>query len=1191
MSLKKLEVFGFKSFADRTEVVFEPGVTCVVGPNGCGKSNVSDSIRWVLGERSAKMLRGSKMEDIIFNGTDYRKPLGFSEVHLTIDNSKKIISIDYDEVVISRKIYRSGESEYYINKTLCRYKDIQDLISDTGIGSNSYSMIEQGRIDYILQADPEERRFLIEEAAGISKFKTKKEEALKKLERTEENLLRIGDIIAELEKNIKYAERQAKRAERYREQFDTLKQLEIKKAVWELNNLDTIKNDLEGKKSKITEQQNELQAEFTEKESVLKESRSKIQSLESDISFGELKKIELTSKTNSLRDKIYFNVERIGSLKNQWIEAENEISSSQDRIKQLTSDIENIEKEVTSKEKELKEKENDLNSIQDSLRIEQEKYSVIKVSLEKSLLELISITQKRNSNLNETTRVESSIISNKTRTEQKSQEITSLEQEKANIKLQIEEIRTKEKAGLEQKSILEETLGVVQENLRIKETEIESILSRMLKAEGRRKELQAHVDILSGKSTVQHSGGIFKAFDEIRKSVSSKLFGKTWFLKETVSAKPGFENVHNQLLCVFSEDSLIFNSADVLAEAGEIAKKSAEFPVTSIFSSQNTGTPQAFEWKGERFTPVSSQLNFASDISIFRQIFTSNKSASELFQMGIQEVTGDKQILANDGILIGPGPLVTFPKSQAVDFSTERLSQIAPEKEMLERQVSEYGETEKRLKEERALMSNDKAKVQEDLQKLRTELESEIKLTSSLENNMIRIQQKVDSSRLELDQLSSESSRFDTLLAELNAKAKELETEDLAIQNNLENLKHSEASQASKLEIEKMKQVRQETEVISIRERFGLLSNHLKQSQEAVQTETQRIESKRKSISDCEASIKQLTEDNNAFSLEIENFVAMLSETETNLGGVKENLEIEKVQSVQFEREVQSLREALGALKEELHQAEFKFMESGYARNSIIDRVRQAYKIDLEVESNQITLTAEENIDEITNQITSLKEKLESYGAVNLLAVDEFTELKTRFDFLVSQKNDLVNARDALLDAIRKINKTTKQLFEDTFRAVQVNFQVFFEMLFKGGQAQLALLDEENPLESGIEIMVRPPGKKLQQISLLSGGEKALTAIALLFSIFKIKPSPFCVLDEVDAPLDEANVDRFLAVLRTFLDSTQFIIITHNRKTISMGDALYGVTMEETGVSKLVSVRINQNERSTQLLKPVEIGK
>ncbi|MBI4971352.1 MAG: chromosome segregation protein SMC [Candidatus Omnitrophica bacterium] len=1166
MSLKKIEIFGFKSFADRTEVVFEPGVTCVVGPNGCGKSNISDSIRWVLGERSAKLLRGSKMEDVIFNGTDYRKPLGFSEVHLTIDNRNKILPIEYEEVVISRKIYRSGESEYSINKTICRYKDIQDLILDTGIGSNSYSMIEQGRIDYILSADPDERRFLIEEAAGISKFKTKKEEAIKKLERTEENLLRLGDIIAEVEKNIKYAERQAKRAEKYREQFDTLKKLEIKKASWELNNLDSIKTELETKKLEMLKRQTELQTNFAEKESSLKENRNKIQNLESDLSFGELKKIELVSKINSLRDKIYFNVERIGSLKNQWLEAEGEIASSEEQIKSLRQEIEKTEKEVIVKETELAARERELDIIRQTLEKEKEKYFSIKKSLEELRSKQLVIAREKSEHHNEKVRLESSISGNRARTEQKSRELESLNQDGQSLQTQISKIRENEKQLAEQKSILEESLGVVQENLRIKETEIDGVLSRMLKAEDRRKEIRAHIDVLTGKISLQNTGGVFKEFDERRKDVSSKLFGKAWFLKESVKPKSGREEIFHQLLSVFSEDVLIFNIHDAFSEIKTLTQKSSAFPIVSLLTNDLNVTPATFCWSGLEFVPISEHIDFNNSSKLFTNTYSSSKLGEELIALDIQQITSDKQILSSDGILIGPGAFITFPKGKDSGFSTDQISELTPEKEMLEHQLAEYEEREKRLKREKAEMSEGGSRVQEDLQKIRTELESEFKLGTSLVATMDRIQEKISFLSKELETSNLETLNFEKLIQEHTLKTAELDGEENTLQQELTRLNQFEQEQSSVLEAEKMKQVRHETEVTSLRERFILLSSHLKQSRDAVQTET------------------------NTYSTEIDEMVKTQSETDISLANVKEHLESERRLTETFEQEVDSLRSALETLKEELHQADYKAMESGYAKNSILDRVRQAYKIDLESETNHIPLSESENIDEISTQITALKEKLESYGAVNLLAVDEFNELKTRFDFLVTQKTDLVNARDALLDAIRKINRTTKQLFEDTFKAVQINFQGFFETLFKGGHAQLTLLDEDNPLESGIEIMVRPPGKKLQQISLLSGGEKALTAIALLFSLFKIKPSPFCVLDEVDAPLDEANIDRFLTVLRSFLDSTQFIIITHNRKTISMGDALYGVTMEETGVSKIVSVRVSQSEKSTQLLSPAEIA-
>ena len=1192
MSLKKIELFGFKSFSDKTEIVFEPGVTCVVGPNGCGKSNISDAIRWVLGERSAKLLRGSKMEDVIFNGTDYRKPLGFAEVHLTINNSKKILPIEYEEVVISRKIYRSGESEYFLNKTLCRYKDIQDLILDTGIGSNSYSMIEQGRIDYILQADPDERRFLIEEAAGISKFKSKKEEAIKKLERTEENLLRLGDIISEVEKNIKYAERQAKRAEKYKEQFEILKELEIRKALLELSHHENQAHSLEEKKTGIAEKQNFSHEDFIKKESALKEMQAKIQSLESDFSFGELKKIELTAKINSLRDKTYFNVERIGSLKNQWLEAENEIATSEERIKQLYFEIEKSRKEISLKESEFSEKKSDCKNIQDSIRKEYERLSDLKRSVEDMKLKQLALGKNLAEQHNERILFETRVSGSKALMDQKQNELRNLEQEITNITTQISTMKEKEILLRNQQSVIEETLGIVDENLRIKETEIDSMLSRMLKTEGRRKELQAHIDIMTGQSVHRNTNEFLRILDEHRKDSTSKLYGNSWFLKELISPKAGFEGTYKKLLAVLSEDTLVFKTIEALPEIKELATKTSTPLIASIFSQIHNASPLIpLEWKGAQLMPLKSQIEIDEKLDIFNPIYVSSKNALELLSTGIKEIIRDCQILSADGILIGPGPFVTFPKGLEIEFTEKKIAEIIPEKELIEHQLVEYEDREKRLKHEKKAMTEDRIATQQELLKIKTELESEAKLASSLQETLIRNQRKLELLNSEIHILYQEMAGYEKRLLMNSQKFQEMEKQEKSLQEEYLILTQRENEQTEKVDSEKLKVVRLETEVASMQERLRLLSSHLDQSQNSVQAETNRIEQKRKSIADGGILINNLNEENNSYSFEIDKLAKEQSEMEINLAQIKESLDAERVHFEAIRSDVESLRRALEKLRDELHQLEYQAMESNYARSSILERIRQSYKIDLAKNDGQYSISETDNRDEINLQITALKEKLESYGAVNILAVDEYNDLKNRYDFLVSQRTDLVSARDALLDAIRKINRTTKKLFEETFQQVQIYFQEFFTTLFNGGQAQLALLDEENALESGIEIMVRPPGKKLQQISLLSGGEKALTAIALLFSLFKIKPSPFCVLDEVDAPLDEANIDRFLNVLRSFLETTQFIIITHNRKTISIGDALYGVTMEETGVSKIVSVRVNQTEKSAVLLKSVEIEK
>lgn len=1198
MSLKKIEIFGFKSFADRTEILFEPGVTCIVGPNGCGKSNISDATRWVLGERSAKLLRGTKMEDVIFNGTDFRKPFGFAEVHLTFDNRGKILPIEYEEVVLSRKIYRSGEGEYFINKTPCRYKDIQDLILDTGIGSNSYSMIEQGRIDYILSADPEERRFLIEEAAGISKFKSKKEEAIKKLERTEENLLRLGDIVSEVEKNIKYAERQAKRAEKYKEQFDELKKLEIKKALWELSNLETGHRSLEEKKTDFADEQRRVETDLTDAEQIYRESLAHIQTLESEFSSGEFKKVEMASKINSLREKIYFNLERIGSLKNQKGEAENEIAKSSERIKKLEQEIKRQELEIATEENELLKGETDLGKSLEKIDAEKGTFKQKKEVLESLREQQMALSKLRVDQHNEKVSLESRSASIKAHGQHLSKELVSLEQEKANAESQAGAGREKEEALQSQKTVLEETLGVVDENLRMKEMELESVRTRILQAEGRKKEIDAEIQMTLGEGIGKNIKEIFRKIDDLRKNSATKLFGAARFLKEAIRAKQGSEVWFEKLTAVWSGDVLVLDRWEALSDLKTLADESALLPLVSLIKgTQSAENPLPVEWKGVPLVPLSEHLEPLPEIprdllNIFSHIFVSSLEARELFSLGIEAMVKNRQILTEDGILIGPGSLVTFPKARAGQGQPETvLRGLKQESELVSEQRAEFEDRARRIKREKEEMEEDRKKVQEELSGIRAETESEGKLKNSLTENVSRLNQKIELVQKELEDSRNEISELDQLISEHDLKVRELDGQEKAMEQALHQSLLSEREFSDYLESEKLKQVRLETEVMSLRGRLDLIREALKQSQSAFQEETNRIGQRTKNINDGEQLISQLISDNLTHNQEIETLMKNQSETELDTRRIKENLQAERKQSQEFETKVKELRETFGKLRDELHRLDMTEAETKFSRSSLIERIRQSYKVDLDKEPRERVDVSEENPEEVDVRIRHLKEKLESYGAVNLLAVEEYSELKTRYDFLVTQKTDLTNARESLLNAIRKINRTTRKLFQETFEQVQIAFQELFTTLFSGGEAKLALLDEENPLESGIEIMVRPPGKKLQHISLLSGGEKALTAIALLFALFKIKPSPFCMLDEVDAPLDEANIDRFLNVVRSFLKSTQFVIVTHNRKTISMGDVLYGVTMEETGVSKIVSVKVSGREDAGELISPANVEK
>jgi chromosome segregation protein len=1190
MRLKKLQLFGFKSFADRTEVLFDEGVTCVVGPNGCGKSNISDAIRWVLGERSAKLLRGSKMEDVIFNGTDYRKPLAFAEVSLTIDNSDRGLPIEYQEVTLTRRLYRSGESEYLLNRTSCRLKDIQDLILDTGIGSNAYSMIEQGRIDYILNADAEERRSLIEAAAGISKYKVKKEEAIRKLERTEENLVRLNDIVQEIHKNIQYAERQARRAERYKQQFEQLKDLEIRKAFFDLARLG-------GEKAGLNERLSENQSRLGRKESERHQCRMRLEKFEKTLqeilgrySVEESRRYALRSQMEQAEQELRFHQEKRMELATRRGENRQEESQLVESLKKNRVDLglkkQELESFAIEKQKVLEQ----LTASESVLKATEEQWEASKSLFDKSKIGLFEIASEIAKLKNEFYSVAAFL---ETSDEQKrklkthcqrfqrekgewqargqsyDQEMIVLQEKLAMLE------RRKEELEIQQKDL---AIHIEEEERRKHQTE------RLLHEKMTRLSLLKELDRASGcdpEALLQEAPGL----------ETHLIRG----MRDIVSVQKGYEWALEAALGFFSHALISYDlkAAEKLL-SHLVQKKNFSLGIligNGLFSPKASAQASAqIEMSESRF--IECSLLEVVDIQEgYRNLlgpFLENIFVIDSFEPSdlgeLLSLARDCRLVTKEGICLGPGPKIFFRHGLNLE---EGSFQRASEMKDLERQIAEFQsscasissvlqELENRFKDSE---SQWKSVGTEDMD-CKIQKEANESLRKGLQDRLASYEQEMDLLMRELEELQSAQQKALEKKESLEQEIGQMQEKERAMQEAQEAL-------LKQMETQDRKRSQALKEVTEWRGRFQHLEDREALFEEAVRllTENQRRDSNRlASLSEeyqriCEKEENLQGQDGKLHEKQ-KQLDEEMRETEIALGLIRQEKEKMEGDIAKEQKAMQDLTHEQQALQEGLHQIEMKIMGLGYQEKAVAERIEQAYHVKV-ADLNPGDYSMEDrSAEDLEAGISQLRERVQSLGTVNLLAIEEYEELKKRYDFLISQQQDMNEARESLMEAIRQINRTTKSLFEETFANVQKTFQEYYQTLFRGGEARLVLIDESHPLESGIDIVVRPAGKKLQHLSLLSGGEKALTAIALLFALFKIKPSPFCVLDEVDAPLDEANIDRFLTVLRTFLEVSQFIIVTHNRKTIAMGDSLYGVTMEEAGVSKLVSVKVRPVEES-----------
>ena len=1185
MHLKKLELFGFKSFADKTTIHFDRGVTCIVGPNGCGKSNISDAVRWVLGERSAKLLRGSKMEDVVFNGTDFRKPLSMAEVSLTIDNEDRGLPIDYAEVTLSRRLYRSGESEYLINKTACRLKDIQDLILDTGIGSNSYSMIEQGKIDYILNADPDARRFLIEEAAGISKFKVKKEEALRKLERTEENILRLNDIIQEVYKNIQYAERQAKRAEKYKEQFARLKDLETRKAFHDLGAIAAENAVLNGER---TRSENEKTQMGTQKKTCREETEileRKFQVVSEQYRREEAHRYELKSELDRREQQLRFHEDKRVEFATRRGQIDQERKQLEERISKNNREMAaRREDQVKLKEDAVRVQE-ELQAAQERLLTIQQELTVLRETLDSQHSEAFDlasqITQARNEFHRQAAFLENS-------TEQRVKLNQNLERFQAELKawlgkyeantggLQVLRKKTGDLDALERElsSKLAETHAGVQV--------LDSGLKYLDKTQHEKKTRLEMLRELDQTLSID--------VDELCRDHAEMERNLIKGIREIVRVRAGYEQAAEAALGDFSNYLIARNRAAAVNLVNALAGDRQRL-AGLLVCPEDSHAPIPSEAVIPPHPCVECSLTSVLEVDpeyaalfgpFLAKSFVVHYNGAEDIP-ALLEFSKEFHLVTRGGLSFSLARKVGLKQSVP---SEHNLFQRANEIEGLESEIRELTRNAASKKEQWSALSDIARDLAAQLKVLENERldckianESLESVQGGISDRLKSYQQEINLIHFELHELDeqraaaeAEKTRSESGLAVLLGKERVMTEKQEACQRSLEQ-KDEEKSQKLRGAAEL------ESRFDHLKERQTLIHQALSLLEENDVLDRGRTVFLENEDLRIAGKFEELIGHDKQIRGEIEKFVEGINQAEgalslmhTERGSLERELGEKQAAYEQLSGQEQ-------ALDQRIHQCEIKTMDLGYQERNIHERLQQAYHLDLRTLKAEDYPLEEAHRDRLEEKLSEMRQKVESIGTVNLLAIEEFDELKKRYDFLMGQKQDMEQARESLLEAIRKINKTTKTLFETTFETVGRIFKEYYQILFQGGDARLALVDETQPLESGIDIFVRPPGKKLQSMTLLSGGEKALTAIALLCALFRVRPSPFCVMDEVDAPLDEANVDRFLSVIRTFLEHSQFILVTHNRRTIAMGDSLYGVTMEEAGVSKLVSVRINQTDQ------------
>ena len=1183
MYLKRIELYGFKSFADRTELEFVPGVTAVVGPNGSGKSNVSDSIRWVLGEQSAKSLRGAKMEDIIFAGSDSRKPVNYAEVGITLDNLDRSLDIDFSEVTVTRRVYRSGESEFFINKQSCRLKDITELFMDTGLGKEAYSIIGQGRIEEILSTKSEDRRGIFEEAAGVIKYKSRKREAERKLDETEGNLVRIQDIIFEIDEQLEPLKDQAEKARKYKILKKELTYKEISTYVYQIETLHSKWEEATLQLQELKKKEEQLSVEVNQHDAALEKTKWSVSLLEQKLEELQEKLLLVTEETEKLEGQREVIRERKRNFSTNKKDIIEKIQSLSIRKDQATSDLTQASTRLTDLEQQVKESKKALDQEENSLQ-----YLVQNVDdrLDQLKGDYIDVLNENASMKNEMRHIEQSIQQLSSKISQLNEDHGRFVQERSELEKQIKS-KEAELSSMNQgiEKLRQEYQQLIQKkkeeqiNIEQHESKYRQYLNQLEKIKGRQVFLQEMKDDFAG---------FFQGVKEILKARESQLRDIDGAVAELIVVPKNYEVAIEIALGAALQHIVVQNEEAARQAIGFLKQRKlgrATFLPRSVMKGREisqydlTTLKQSPGFVGmahelisfeEKYHNVISSL--LGNVAITTDLKTANELA-KLVQFRYRFVTIDGDVVHAGGSMTGGSVKQNQSNLLGRERELEHLAgeiskaneaiaeqQLIIEKskaqirevEMLLEQVSEQGEMEKNkeqeLKDKLSRLYFEKNRLDEKLMIYDQDMSSYQSELKRSEQRKLEVQTKLSVEQQKIVQIEVEIKELEKV-----KKEKQANREEKSEQITQLKVKHARLLQEYEGQVEHVERVSQHKSEIES-ELYDLQRHLLRLEGDLGQQEDQ--------VDELELSIQKAKKEKEQLTEEIE----ALRQQKKN-----ETHELERLEIV-----LKQLRKDWRLVEERSHQEEVKVNRYDVELDNYLSLLREEYELSFELAKERYPLEAEYSV--VKQEVDTLKRQLQALGTVNLGAIEEYERLEERYTFLKRQEEDLNQAKATLYQVIAEMDQEMSQRFKETFDQVRTQFLDVFQQLFGGGRADLILADPDNLLTTGVDIVAQPPGKKLQHLALLSGGERALTAMALLFAILRVKPVPFCVLDEVEAALDEANVARYAQYLREFSKQTQFIVITHRKGTMEGADVLYGVTMQESGVSRLVSVKLEEKE-------------
>ncbi|HEY0789834.1 MAG TPA: chromosome segregation protein SMC [Chthoniobacterales bacterium] len=1217
MYLKSLELLGFKSFAHKTTLNLHPGVTAIVGPNGCGKSNVLDAIRWVLGEQSAKALRGGEMADVIFSGTDSKQGVGLAEVSLTFADCEKELGVDYHEVCITRRVYRDGGSDYLLNRTPCRLKDIQMLFMDTGIGRSAYSIMEQGRIDQILSSRPEDRRAIFEEAAGITKYKAQRKEALRKLEYTDANLIRLADIMKEVKRQIASLQRQAGKARRYQALLEELRVLDLHLSRRAEEGLSLAIAETEQEAARCRANQHSVGKSVDSEESGLSKRRQELETLEARTLEAWQRVQDLKGQADAVAGRIGFNEERIREAEHLARRAEAEVAAAEEKLQIQRRQLDDTDHQLVEVSGTLKAEEQ-------QLLLQQKEVNDLRgrrLEREKSTLEFQRQVQQKESRVATLRGDLASTVGQReageTRLGLLGQELDQSVAARDRLVAQAAETRTRlEEAqahaqhcrnGLKD---AEHGLLQVQKELQASEREVVAAQRNLTERESKLEVLRQLNEEGAGLGTGTQA--VLKGLDNPQLYRNALIGAVANFLEVPSDLIPAVEAALGQhLQAILVADPTVAEAMAKSLTRGRYGRASilpANF-LRQPGSVQGQMLPEgSLGWLLDRIKvqpQVASLLNrLLAPVALAADLATAFR---------IKRTSPDLAVVTLDGELITEAGMVSAG------------------------QVGEGQSSIFRRKVQMRALTSECAGLTAAIAECRARREHLAAQSESAATQVAKARDEAQSAEVAASSLQGTLSLLDRELRESEGKVKSLSWEKNTTQQRLE----TAAARVSVVEQELRAHLEQVTafqehvttlarEVELLRSDEDALAEVLNALKVRVATERQRKENLERQrqplalrVGELSEVIRQrgqdlagyrhrsghLREENDRLREQSVERDCLQKEAAANVARLQAE-RAERLGAVDtVEQTLRQLRKEWSEWQERRSQEELKQTQLGLRLERVREHVAHRYQLDLTafepdwpafrtaIQEQRDRLSApsgqpaaEDPVDWdfVQQAVAEMTERLDAMGPVNLESIQEYDELEERQRFLDEQHEDLIKSKAELLKVISKINETTTALFAETFAQVRRNFEGMFVELFGGGKANLLLVDDADPLESGIEIIAKPPGKQLQSISLLSGGEKTMTAVALLFSIYMVKPSPFCVLDEMDAPLDESNIDRFIRILERFVAQSQFVVITHNKRTIAKADVLYGVTMEEHGISKLVGVRLTRRDGARGQEEPAD---